>query len=52
MQNAYNPMNWYPWSEDAFVKAKTETRHWIFRKALLRLYQGRKQKNLVHNNKR
>ncbi|HNX29820.1 MAG TPA: thioredoxin domain-containing protein [Syntrophomonadaceae bacterium] len=24
LQHAYNPVDWYPWSEEAFVKAKTE----------------------------
>jgi len=24
LQHAYNPVNWYPWSHDAFEKAKTE----------------------------
>lgn len=24
LQHAYNPVNWYPWSEEAFAKAKTE----------------------------
>lgn len=23
-QHAYNPVNWYPWGEEAFEKAKTE----------------------------
>jgi uncharacterized protein YyaL (SSP411 family) len=23
-QHAYNPVNWYPWSSDAFDKAKLE----------------------------
>ncbi|NLN06355.1 MAG: thioredoxin domain-containing protein [Firmicutes bacterium] len=24
LQHAYNPVNWYPWGEEAFAKAKTE----------------------------
>ncbi|MDF2700085.1 MAG: Cellobiose 2-epimerase [Haloplasmataceae bacterium] len=24
VQHAYNPVNWYPWSEDAFEKARIE----------------------------
>ena len=24
LQHAYNPVNWYPWSDEAFAKAKTE----------------------------
>lgn len=24
LQHAYNPVNWYPWNEEAFQKAKTE----------------------------
>lgn len=24
LQHAYNPVDWYPWSEEAFVKARTE----------------------------
>jgi uncharacterized protein len=24
LQHAYNPVNWYSWSEEAFEKAKTE----------------------------
>jgi uncharacterized protein YyaL (SSP411 family) len=24
LQHAYNPVNWYPWSEEAFVEAKAE----------------------------
>lgn len=26
LQHAYNPVDWYPWSEDAFAKAKAENR--------------------------
>lgn len=24
IQHAYNPVNWYPWSDEAFQKAKDE----------------------------
>ena len=24
LQHAYNPINWYPWSQEAFEKAKAE----------------------------
>lgn len=24
LQHAYNPVNWYPWCEEAFLKAKQE----------------------------
>ncbi len=24
LQHAYNPVNWYPWGEEAFEKAKAE----------------------------
>jgi len=24
LQHAYNPINWYPWSDEAFKKAKEE----------------------------
>ncbi|EJP6471464.1 DUF255 domain-containing protein [Clostridium botulinum] len=24
LQHAYNPVDWYPWSEEAFSKAKSE----------------------------
>ncbi|MGF7059633.1 DUF255 domain-containing protein [Brassicibacter mesophilus] len=24
LQHAYNPVNWFPWSEEAFGKAKAE----------------------------
>lgn len=24
LQHAYNPVEWYPWGEEAFEKAKTE----------------------------
>lgn len=24
LQHAYNPINWYPWCEEAFQKAKRE----------------------------
>ncbi len=24
LQHAYNPVNWFPWSSDAFEKAKQE----------------------------
>ena len=24
LQHAHNPVDWYPWSEEAFTKAKTE----------------------------
>jgi uncharacterized protein len=26
LQHAYNPVNWYPWGEKAFEKAKNENR--------------------------
>ena len=26
LQHAYNPVNWYPWSEEAFQKAKKENK--------------------------
>ncbi|MFS0674110.1 thioredoxin domain-containing protein [Ornithinibacillus sp. 179-J 7C1 HS] len=26
LQHAYNPVNWYPWGEEAFVKAKQENK--------------------------
>lgn len=26
LQHAYNPVDWYPWSEEAFQKAKTENK--------------------------
>jgi uncharacterized protein YyaL (SSP411 family) len=26
LQHAYNPVKWYPWSEEAFTKAKTENK--------------------------
>ncbi|NLP17001.1 MAG: DUF255 domain-containing protein [Clostridiales bacterium] len=26
LQHAYNPVNWYPWGEEAFSKAKQENR--------------------------
>ncbi|WP_072742078.1 MULTISPECIES: thioredoxin domain-containing protein [Virgibacillus] len=26
LQHAYNPVNWYPWSEEAFAKAKEENK--------------------------
>jgi len=26
LQHAYNPVNWFPWSEEAFTKAKTENK--------------------------
>lgn len=26
LQHAYNPVNWYPWGEEAFQKAKTENK--------------------------
>jgi uncharacterized protein YyaL (SSP411 family) len=24
LQHAYNPVDWYPWNNEAFVKAKSE----------------------------
>lgn len=24
LQHAYNPVNWFPWSDEAFDKARTE----------------------------
>lgn len=24
LQHAYNPVDWYPWGDDAFMKAETE----------------------------
>ncbi|MDW7732813.1 MAG: thioredoxin domain-containing protein [Methanolobus sp.] len=26
LQHAYNPVDWYPWGEEAFIKAKTENK--------------------------
>src|SRR5690625_5331383 len=26
LQHAYNPVNWYPWSDEAFEKAKQENK--------------------------
>lgn len=26
LQHAYNPVNWYPWGEEAFTKAKKENK--------------------------
>lgn len=26
LQHAYNPVNWYPWSDEAFNKAKQENK--------------------------
>jgi uncharacterized protein YyaL (SSP411 family) len=26
LQHAYNPVNWYPWDEEAFVKAREENK--------------------------
>nr|WP_330393457.1 DUF255 domain-containing protein [Anaeromicropila populeti] len=26
LQHAYNPVNWYPWSEEAFTKAKNDNK--------------------------
>lgn len=26
LQHAYNPVNWFPWSEEAFEKAKQENK--------------------------
>jgi uncharacterized protein YyaL (SSP411 family) len=26
LQHAYNPMDWYPWGEEAFEKAKRENK--------------------------
>lgn len=26
LQHAYNPVNWFPWGEDAFDKAKHENK--------------------------
>lgn len=26
LQHAYNPVNWYPWGEEAFSKAKQENK--------------------------
>lgn len=26
LQHAYNPVDWFPWSEEAFTKAKTENK--------------------------
>jgi len=26
LQHAYNPVDWYPWSEEAFEKAKSENK--------------------------
>lgn len=26
LQHAYNPVNWFPWSDEAFAKAKSENK--------------------------
>jgi uncharacterized protein YyaL (SSP411 family) len=26
LQHAYNPVNWFPWCEEAFAKAKAENK--------------------------
>ncbi|MDK2799646.1 MAG: uncharacterized protein PWP27_1357 [Clostridiales bacterium] len=26
LQHAYNPVDWYPWDEEAFAKAKAENK--------------------------
>lgn len=26
LQHAYNPVDWYPWSEDAFARSKAENK--------------------------
>jgi len=34
LQHAYNPVNWYPWREEAFTRAKEEhkliSQYWLF----------------------
>ena len=40
LQRAYNPVNWYPWNEEAFEVAKRENRpislkFWIFLLSLM-----------------
>jgi hypothetical protein len=30
LQHAYNPINWYPWGEEAFAKAKAEDKPIFF----------------------
>jgi len=30
LQHAYNPMNWYPWGDEAFEKAKREDKPVFF----------------------
>jgi uncharacterized protein YyaL (SSP411 family) len=27
LQHAHNPVDWYPWGDEAFAKAKTEDKH-------------------------
>ena len=36
LQHAYNPINWYPWSDEAFDKAKKEDKP-IFLKNILKI---------------
>lgn len=40
LQHAYNPVEWYPWGEEAFEKAKTEDKpifsiHWVLNLSLV-----------------
>jgi hypothetical protein len=34
LQHAYNPVNWYQWSEDAFAKARAEDSFFSFYQSL------------------
>lgn len=40
LQHAYNPVDWYPWNEEAFTKAKAEDKpiffkYWLFNVSLV-----------------
>ena len=30
LQHAYNPVDWFPWSDEAFEKAKREENNFLF----------------------
>ncbi|WP_238526669.1 DUF255 domain-containing protein, partial [Turicibacter sp. HGF1] len=37
LQHAYNPVNWYPWNDEAFTKAKEEDKPIFFKHRVLNL---------------
>jgi uncharacterized protein len=60
LQHAYNPINWYPWGDEAFAKAKAEdkpiffscgysTCHWCHVRKSKKIICDNSEKNAVES---